>query len=40
MMHKNITTDAQVWAGLQNNEEFYENHDEYRRRVLDHPDRV
>ena len=40
MMHKNITPEASMWAGLKNTEEFYVSHDEYKRRVLDHPERV
>lgn len=41
MLYKNITQEAPAWASLKKTEEkFFANHDEYKRRVLDHPDRV
>jgi hypothetical protein len=40
MLYKNISTEAQIWADLKSGENFFVNYSEYRRRVLDHPDRI
>ena len=38
-LHKNITTTFVEWADRAT-EEFYFSHQEYQRRVLNHPDRI
>ncbi len=42
MLHKKISPEPQAWNALKipQQDEFFVSYDEYRRRVLDHPERV